>query len=177
MEKIVFWQHLEHSGSEHLKIREDETTITAQGVVQDIHHITYRITMDKNWLTRRVDVQEDENHSYSLYSDGKGNWSSEGQALTKLKGAIDMDLSVTPFSNTLPINRFHWEEGQERELEMAYVEVPGCKLKKLKQHYTYLGNNGEKRRFQYRCRNYGTVITVDQDGIVSEYPGVFTRRS
>ncbi|MCD5324558.1 MULTISPECIES: putative glycolipid-binding domain-containing protein [Pontibacillus] len=70
MEKKVFWQHIEHSGSEHLKISKEEGNITAQGVVlfaskEDIHHITYRITMDKNWLTRRVDVQEDENHSYS----------------------------------------------------------------------------------------------------------------
>lgn len=180
MERNVFWKHIEHSGSEHLKISKDEESITAQGAVlyatkEAIHPITYSILMDQNWLTRRVDLT-DGGTDHSLYSDGKGNWWTRDEPLLKMEGAIDIDLSVTPFSNTLPINRFNWNEGQERELEMVYIEVPEFTLEKVKQYYTFLGNDGDLRRFHYRCRNYETVITVDEDGIVSLYPGLFVRK-
>ncbi|QST00913.1 putative glycolipid-binding domain-containing protein [Pontibacillus sp. ALD_SL1] len=153
METKILWEHIEQSGSEYLKISVDEKNVTAQGVVlfatkKDIHHITYSIIMDQNWLTRRVDIKEEGTQRVlSLYSDGKGNWRAGDEPLLEMQGAIDVDLSMTPFSNTLPINRFNWDEGQERELDMVYVEVPGFKLVKVKQHYTFLGNEGDLRKF------------------------------
>ncbi|MFG6116884.1 putative glycolipid-binding domain-containing protein [Halobacillus sp. MO56] len=32
------------------------------------------------------------------------------------------------------------------------------------------------RNFQYKCRDYETVITVDQDGLIIEYPDAFIRK-
>ncbi|QDP42072.1 hypothetical protein FN924_03085 [Radiobacillus deserti] len=33
---------------------------------------------------------------------------TDGESIDSLKGAIDIDISVTPFSNSLPINRINW---------------------------------------------------------------------
>jgi hypothetical protein len=47
-----------------------------------------------------------EQRKLELISDGRGKWTdASGNPLPALDGAIDMDLSVSPFTNTLPIRR------------------------------------------------------------------------
>ncbi len=41
----------------------------------------------------------------SLRSDGAGRWSDDrGRPLPELDGCIDVDISVSPFTNTLPVD-------------------------------------------------------------------------
>jgi hypothetical protein len=41
-----------------------------------------------------------------------------------LAGAVDIDISVSPFTNTLPIRRLRLARGLAADLTMAYVRVP-----------------------------------------------------
>ena len=42
--------------------------------------------------------------SLHLLTDGEGFWTTEsGETIPLLKGCLDVDLSATPFTNTLPI--------------------------------------------------------------------------
>lgn len=78
----------------------------------------------------------DEQNSLKLTSDGKGNWfENDGQVIDKLKGAIDIDISATPFSNSLPINRMNWVFNQEEHFEMVYISIPSLEVKKVPQSY------------------------------------------
>src|SRR5258708_4647886 len=60
--------------------------------------------------------------SIKMQTDGQGHWSTiSGDPLPSLEGCIDVDISATPFTNTLPIRRLALSPGQSVELLVAYV--------------------------------------------------------
>jgi len=87
----------------------------------------YCIACDTLWVTRKLRLeveQEGKKRTLKLESDGKGTWNSNSQALAHLIGAIDVDLSATPFTNTLPICRLKLKEKQTQEIQVVYVLIP-----------------------------------------------------
>ncbi|MCF6138296.1 putative glycolipid-binding domain-containing protein [Pseudalkalibacillus berkeleyi] len=183
MYKKVFWEHKEQSGSEFLRISENDTNIKAEGLVlytskRDAYKFSYEVITDNRWFTKSIEIINLElNEKLQLDSNCKGKWFLHNSELVEMDGIIDIDISMTPFSNTLPINRFEWEEGQERNFNVLYIDVPTLGFMKLEQQYKFKGySEGGTRKFHYKCRDYETVITVDQDGLILEYPGVFIRR-
>ena len=98
-----------------------------------------------------------------------------GKRLDALNGAVDIDISVTPFTNSLPINRHVWQLGQARDFEMVYIQVPSMAVRKVRQTYILLDSK-ENRTFEYRSGDFQSVITVDEYGLVTDYPELFARR-
>ncbi|WP_230502579.1 putative glycolipid-binding domain-containing protein [Sutcliffiella rhizosphaerae] len=108
----------------------------------------YSVELDKNWITRKLSILVDNQKSLELRSDGEGNWfNMEGNSIQFLKGAIDIDISATPFSNSLPVNRLNWSVNQIEYFEMVYISVPSLEMRKVQQSYKYIGNNGNQRYF------------------------------
>ncbi|WP_158290385.1 putative glycolipid-binding domain-containing protein [Halobacillus salinus] len=183
MNKKVFWERKEHTGAEFLSITQNDSNIIAEGVVLfttevDAYKFAYKVVTDSRWFTKSIEIINLElNEKFCLHSNLKGKWYVNNNELSDMDGMIDIDISVTPFSNTLPINRFKWEQGQERNFNMLYIDVPSLELMKLEQIYKFKGSTEDgSRKFQYKCRNYETVVTVDQDGLIIEYPEAFIRR-
>jgi uncharacterized protein len=181
----VVWNNDELFGSEYLKIgKTAENKLIAQGTViyidamkVDAHNVKYNIELVDNWVTRKFSIMVDNNSSLELHSDGNGNWfNTEGDLIAKLKGAIDIDISATPFSNSLPINRVNWIINQIEHFNMVYIAVPSLETKKVPQSYQYIRNEGEFKYFKYRCYDYETIICVDSNGLVVDYPNTFSRR-
>ncbi|MGD6834842.1 putative glycolipid-binding domain-containing protein [Sutcliffiella halmapala] len=181
----VVWKNEEKYGCEYFIIVEtDNNTLLAEGTVIYVeeevptaHEVEYSIELDKNWITRKLSILVDKQTSLEIHSDGEGNWfNTEGDLLEFLKGAIDIDISATPFSNSLPVNRFNWIVNQIEHIEIVYISVPSLELKKVSQSYRYIGNNANQRYFNYCCNDYETIITVDSDGFVIDYPNVFSRK-
>ncbi|MCA0970877.1 putative glycolipid-binding domain-containing protein [Halobacillus litoralis] len=182
MNKHVQWSNLEKPGSESLKIKNVDSSLVAEGVVLlatdgDVRKFSYQVVTDEEWTTKTVEVTNHEQHAQLFLYCKEGKWYRRDKELREMSGAVDVDLSITPFSNSLHINRFTWENGQERKLDVLYIDASNFELLNLAQHYTYEGNADDGNRlFQYRCRDYRTIITVDEDGFVVDYPGVFLRR-
>ncbi|MFD2046558.1 putative glycolipid-binding domain-containing protein [Ornithinibacillus salinisoli] len=185
MDFKVVWDNEELYGCEYLKIGETvENSLLAQGTViyvdkekAEAYNTSYTIELDKQWRTRKFSIMVDSLSTLELHSDGKGNWyNTKGDSIDKLKGAIDIDISSTPFSNSLPINRINWSINQIEHFHMVYISVPSLETKKVPQSYQYIRNEGEFRYFNYRCYNYETIICVDSNGLVVDYPNVFSRR-
>jgi len=181
-EEKVLWQRKNLIGSEYLKLNQSSNEIKAQGTViysdrYDAYKVMYQIELEKSWVTKSVYVTvEGKEHSLHLRSNGIGEWWSNDTYLDSMQGAIDVDISVTPFSNSLPINRFEWAVGERKTFNMLYIDVPSLELLNLEQHYTLVNEEEEgKRFFQYECRDYQTTISVDQHGLVEDYPRLFTR--
>jgi hypothetical protein len=80
---------------------------------------------------------------------------------------------MTPFTNTLAIRRLGLKVGQAAEIKVAYVLVPELRLRAAPQRYTRLA---ERRwRFDGLDLDFTADLTVDADGFVVEYPGLFRR--
>jgi hypothetical protein len=110
-----------------------------------------------------------------LMSDGAGRWrDAGGLALPELDGAIDVDLSVTPFTNTLPIRRLDLTEGQHADIRAVYLRLPDLSLTIDRQRYTCL-KRGRQYRYESLDSDFTRDIDVDAGGLVVTYPGLFRR--
>ncbi len=179
---IARWQTWLGDGLQHLVLRVRADGIVAEGAVlatvQGIHlAATYRVECDALWRTTVAEARVIgvDGKSVELASDGAGRWrDGRGALLPELDGATDVDVSVTPFTNTLPIRRLDLEEGQTADIRAAYVSLPDLEVTIDPQRYTCL-----KRHKRYRYESLDSTfvreLDVDADGLVVTYPGLFRR--
>jgi hypothetical protein len=155
-----------------------EVTMSADGchvdgLVEGAVQTRYAIDTDASWATRTVRVATDSN-SLVLFSDGHGNWTEgDGRVLDRLAGAIDVDISATPLTNTLPIWRLGLGIGESADIVTAYITVPELTLTADPQRYTRLDERSY--RFESLGSDFQRDITVDDAGFMVDYPGLFRR--
>jgi len=182
------WVPWDGRGLEHLRLRFGEEGIEADGVViGEEDGVTFRaryvIRCDPGWRTREMILDPlDGRDSLHLRSDGKGNWSdASGRSIPELEGCSDVDLSATPFTNTLPIRRLDLSEGESSEIVAVYMDVPNVRLHASGQRYTCLQRNAEGSLYRYEdeglFHGFAVDLPVDAAGLVLDYPGLFRRMS
>ena len=178
---VARWRDWAGDSIEHLVLREGSDTITAQSVVlgtadEGAFAARYEIVCDRSWRVRKAQIAliGDEGR-IELVSDGAGHWSDgSGARLTQLEGAVDIDISVTPFTNTLPIRRLSLPAGQSAEIVTVYVRLPELSLTTDPQRYTCL-ELGRRYRYESLDSDFVREIEVDGQGLVVTYPGLFRR--
>ncbi len=135
----------------------------------------FEIECDAGWRVRRAYVElAGGTKTVCLTADGEGNWfDGSGRVLPALQSAVDIDLSATPFTNTLPIRRCGMQIGDSVDITTAYVAYPALTFVADPQRYTRLA----ERRYRYQSRDsdFTRDIEVDGDGLVIDYPGLFRR--
>lgn len=89
-----------------------------------------------------------------------------------LAGCIDIDLSITPATNTLPIRRLGLAVGASAEVTAAWVRFPALIVAPLRQRYTRLAP--DRYRYESLESGFTTELTVDDQGLIAHYPGGWT---
>lgn len=182
------WSRWDGPGLEHLRLRVREGGIEADGVVVGeeggtCFRVRYVIRCDQHWRTRELILDPlDGSDPLHLSSDGEGDWRDASEsALPELRGCIDVDLSVTPFTNTLPIRRLDLREGESSDIAVVYVNVPVMELGTSRQTYTCLERGPGSGLYRYEDRGifqgFTADLPVDENGLVLDYPGIFRRIS
>ena len=150
---------------------------TAVGVLKDQRPMlaNYEIHCDDNWLTHRVQVERTiakDTKTLSLSVESRGLWRSSGQELPALHGCDDVDLAVTPASNTLPIRRLDLSIGKSESVIVAWVKFPELEIQPLSQRYTRLSQD----TYRYESNTgFSAEITVDDLGLVIAYSSGWER--
>jgi len=177
----VNWQGLSENSLEHLVLKISAQGISADGTAvwsrgRDPFAFRYRITCDAGWMVKTVRVEIiGEDRLLELFHDGEGSWrDSTGSVKRTLAGAVDLDLSASPFTNTLPIRRLKLKAGESARITTAYINLPDLAVETDKQKYTCL-EEAETYRYESLDSSFKKDITVDQDGLVVNYPGLFKR--
>ena len=168
-------------GLEHLDLAPEDGAIVADGVVIGSrggvpYGTRYRLVCDAGWVTRRLDIAATDGRGLALRADGAGNWSDgDGRALPELDGAIDIDLAGSPFTNTPPIRRLaRLAEGEAVEFRMAYIPFDTFRPTIDEQRYR-CREPGRLYHYEAIDRSFAADLPVDEDGLVTDYPGLFTR--
>jgi hypothetical protein len=183
MDRIIVarWHDWSGNGVEHLVLRTESDRIVAEGVAlaaaeQRPFAATYRIECDAVWRVQVTQVRlMGVDQCIDVMSDGSGHWRArDGALMPQLDGAIDVDVSVTPFTNTLPIRRLQLAEGEAAEIRTVYIRLPDLTLTIDPQRYTCL-KRGRQYRYESLTTDFVRVIDVDADGLVVSYPGLFKR--
>lgn len=175
------WAAAQDGGLEHLELEAAETGAAAEGVVIGTDEgrpfgVAYAIRCDAQWRVRGVEVRVAGAGVLRLAADGEGNWrDADGRALPALAGCIDVDLTCTPFTNSLPIRRLGARLAQRQRITVACIDVPRLEVGPSHQAYTCLGPG--RYLFESLSRPFRAEIETDADGLVLRYPGLFARVS
>jgi hypothetical protein len=169
---------------EHVIASVGATRITADSqlilAVEDLASVSYLLECDAAWRFLRLDISVTTaggSSRMSLSVDDGGHWHRDGTAVPALDGCIDIDIDVTPFTNTLPIRRLTWLPGTAQDLDVAYVSVPDLSVVPVRQRYTLLADRGARDEavFRYESGTFRADLGVDDDGFVMDYPGLWDR--
>ena len=134
--------------------------------------VRYLVEAGPDGRTRRVELELDGGATRRvLLADGAGRWRWQGgPELTEVAGSLDVDLTVTPATNTLPIRRLAGlEPGQAADLQMAWVQFPGLEVLASAQRYQRLAAD----RWHFSTGDFHAELLVDPDGLVLDYGGLF----
>lgn len=115
----------------------------------------------------------DQSLYWKFEGDGNGNWTTGGNPADEFQGCIDIDIPLTPFTNTLPINRLKLIPESSRQIRVLYLDVLEQRISAVKQQYTRLSDT----EYQYENvpNDFEATITVDASGFVVDYPQLFVR--
>ena len=181
LDRQVRWLSADGVGLDHLHLRGRGDGIVAEGLVIGARDrvpfgLRYRIACDDRWRVREARL-ELTGHDRGLHflADGAGRWrDGDGQTLSTLDGCVDIDISATPFTNTLPIRRLSLAAGESRDIRVLYVRVPAMSGEAVEQRYACL-ETGRRYRYEGLFRGFVAEIEVDADGLVLDYPGLCRR--
>jgi uncharacterized protein len=178
---VARWEGSSGDGVEHLVMRQRSGGIVAEGVVLATADgvpfaATYRVECDAIWRVKITQARViGVDLGVNLTSDGAGHWrDGGGVSMSQLDGAIDVDLSITPFTNTLPIRRLDLAEGQAAEIRAVYVRLPDLTVAIDPQRYTCL-KRGRRYRYESLDTDFVRDVDIDVHGLVVTYPGLFRR--
>ena len=173
----ILWQELETGALDRCRLEAGPDGLRLSGIVLTAAHgtpldVRYVVETGPDWLSRRVELELDGGAVRRvLLADGAGRWCWEGgPELAEVAGSLDVDLTVTPATNTLPIRRLAaLEMGQAADLQMAWVQFPGLEVLASAQRYQRLAAD----RWRFSTGDFTAELLVDPDGLVLDYGGLF----
>ncbi len=179
--RSLLWSRRDRVSVEYFQIYHSGDAIRLSGTVLTLHdgkplRIEYVIQCDPSWATRavRIDLTHDTATSeLTLIADDQRRWWSDGKELAAVSGCLDVDISLSPSTNTLPIRRLALARGEGSDVVAAWIRFPDLAIEALPQRYVRTGEN------LYRYASDGGAFTadieVDDLGLVVRYPPSWER--
>lgn len=181
MQTNILWTGREYYSLENCLVKINDSGSEINSVIigqyeEKIYRVEYRIKTNSAWETVFVELHarhSNRQQDYIFEGDGKGNWMANGEHAIALNGCIDVDIPLTPFTNTLPINRLRLSSNEERQIKVIYFDVLDDQITPVTQKYVCLS----KTRFHYENvpNDFEAIIEVDNLGLVVDYPSLFVR--
>src|SRR5688572_30098094 len=179
--RSLLWTRRDRLSVEYFQLSHSAEDIRLSGTVITVHdgkplRIQYVVLCDPSWTTRavRIDLTHDTATSnLALIVDDHRRWWSEGKELAAVSGCLDVDISLSPSTNTLPIRRLSLAHAERSDVVAAWIRFPDLAVEPLPQRYVRTGEN------LYRYASDGGAFTadieVDELGLVVRYPPLWER--
>lgn len=180
MQKSFLWSGLLNDTEEHCAVNYLNNGIMIRSEVEGWAdgkpvYLDYTIRLDIHWNVLEFEVIfhiSDIEHIHHFKRNASGGWiDSKNIEYPEFEACQYIDISLTPFTNTLPINGLNLALGQSHEFNLVYVDVMSNTIRKDHQRYTRIAPNSY--RFENDSTNFTVDIDVDADGLVTHYPKLF----
>jgi hypothetical protein len=181
MSHVIVWQRVDTPGLEYAEIALDPFRVEGRLVLVDQGEpctVTYSVSCDSEGMTVQSIIalkRQGVARECRLDRSTQGRWKIDGIAAPQLDGLADVDLSVTPATNTPPIRRLHLGLGQAAEVTAAWVKFPTLEVAPLRQTYRRAGQH--LYRYEAPDLSFTTDIECDEEGIVQVYDRLWRRIS
>lgn len=166
------WTRLDQEGHEDLELHHAASLVAVGAVEAGQERYSYRASLTHDWDFLHLTVGSGDGRALSVHRSPAGVWSVDAQDREDLADAVDIDLSFSPFTNTLPIRRLDLDLGASAEIVCAYVDTPSLQVTTDPQRYTRLDTH--LYLYESMDSDFTREITVDDQGLVVGYPGLFT---
>jgi hypothetical protein len=174
----VVWSALRWPSLEHVRVsvRDGELSAAGRGIaVLDgvPTHVAYALRTDRTGATRCVEITASgaaATRTHTLHADGQGHWRDDAGPLPDLDGCLDVDISFTPCTNTMPIRRLALAVGEARDIDVTYLSVPLLTVSRVRQRYRRLDCG-----YRYESARFAADLTVDDADLVIDYPNLWRR--
>lgn len=172
-DRQLIWTSHDRFSTEHVAVRELREGWLIDGAAISVFDnapamIQYQITCDSAWRTSSVNVSIDHRSAVRAITAAvsNGHWTINGNAYPEFDGCVDIDLGITPFTNTLPIRRLKLALEESAPAVAVWVQFPTLAIEILRQTYTRLSESV----YRYESASgFAADLTVDNFGIVTEY--------
>src|SRR5918995_2650171 len=191
--RTVLWQRIDSPGSEWCALertmggwRLHGIALAAVATAPVLVH--YAVALAPDWSTRVVEIAMRSGDAitprelrltvtpeqrWQIERDPPQDTSMPQDDLEALHGLFDVDLGITPATNTLPIRRLDPAIGEAVAVTAAWVRFPELTIEPLPQRYIRLA----ERRYRYESAGgeFVAEIEVDDLGLVTTYEGGWRR--
>ena len=168
------WRTWDHEHLETLTLRWENEGWTATGEVGR-EAVTYVLRLSATWQVRQFLLFRDlDEPDLWLGADGTGRWGEiNGAHRHDLAGCTDVELSITPFTTSVPIRRLGLAVGDGAEVTTALIDVETLGVIPAGHHLERVA----ARRFRRTDLVSGQAVefNVDEYGLVHDTPDAFRR--
>lgn len=178
MQTNILWTGQRYHSTEHCILTENavgnEIVSTIIGYSGGkIYKVDYEITTNEAWELRAASLKIQCNNKKQVIriERGEDGVLLNGVIVPEYSDVKDIDISLTPFTNTLPINRLKLVDNEKQVIQVLYFDILEKEIKPVKQVYTKLGV--DLYRYENFDKSFSADIRVDEQGLVSHYPGLF----
>ncbi len=178
--KILIWKGIIYNSLEYFKLTQQGGFFMVDsniiGYYEDkIYTLKYHLKIDEHWNVQGLDLEYEVNRVNKRIKGNKvkNDLEINGSIIIDFQGIDYIDISLTPFTNTLPINSLNLEVGESTDIKVLYFDILNDGIKPVHQNYS----KTNMLTFQYKNvpKDFEADLEVDHLGLVVNYPGLFTK--
>lgn len=178
--KTVLWQGIAFPSLEYFSLQEKEDYyIVASKIIgsyqQKIYSASYRLIINKQWKIEEFLIDSEVNMTKNILTGKKTgiNWEINHFDNPSFKGFHYIDISLTPFTNTLPIDNLQLKIGDSKEIDIIYIDLINSDITPVRQRYTR--TDLHEYLYENIVSDFTAYIQVDENGLILNYPGLFEK--
>ncbi|MDP2018911.1 putative glycolipid-binding domain-containing protein [Hydrogenophaga sp.] len=178
---VLFWRRTDIPGLERLELKTGPDGVTASSTVicleQGGFRLEHRWTLTADWCVQSADIERwnDQGHERLRLQRVATGWEVNGLKRPDLDGAEEPDLSVTPFCNSFAIRRVPAAAGQHLTLDTVFIDGVALTVARSRQRYERQGPGRLRYVDLGLFSGFQAALTVDENGLVTRYQGLFER--
>lgn len=178
--KTLIWKGIFYQSLEYFNLQSDDKNYTVKSKIigcheDNIYTLNYRILIDEDWIVQDFLIESEVN-TIKITSSGRrnhGQWEINGVINPEFDHFNFIDISLTPFTNTLPINNLKLSERDSQKIDVLYIDVLKHEIRPVQQQYTRTAVN--KYLYENIETDFKAEISVDESGLVTSYPELFEK--
>jgi uncharacterized protein len=181
MQVTLLWTGREYYSLEHCLVKFGEGGVEISSVIVgqyhgNIYRVEYTIKTTPAWQTISCEVisrHNDVTQHHRLQRSSNEHWLLNGKEHEQFDGCTDVDIPLTPFTNTLPVNRLKLPIGTEQKIKVIYIDLLQQTLSSV--HQRYVRTSKDIYHYENIPNDFEADIRTDDFGFVIDYPELFVR--